>query len=373
MTKLSPPSPFQATDYETIEAALLESTRGRWFLGEFSRRNRSADTHMLLDAITKLEEAVIRPRPDDKRDNLRHDLIEMAEAISQTRQEIAAIQSPNEDSQFTTATEELDAIVESTEKATSEILQAAEEVQETAWLLREKGADGEACDKLDERATNIYMACSFQDITGQRTGKVIEVLRFLENRVKSMIDIWGLEDVEVRETSIETKRPDGHLLNGPQLEGHGLEQSDIDDMINITADDDDFNGNPDLAFASIDQAFEEGAVPASAPQAPAQEVQAGQPADDLPSLDVAMEAVPASDNTPAAASFAPEVSSCEADVETAAVTGPPVAMAAPDASIAASLPGTSTLPDVVAVDAFEEPEHLQLDGLDAAKTAALFC
>jgi hypothetical protein len=42
-------------DYEAIEAAVLETARGRWFLAEFARRNRSADTSVLLAAIERLE------------------------------------------------------------------------------------------------------------------------------------------------------------------------------------------------------------------------------------------------------------------------------------------------------------------------------
>lgn len=231
MSKIDPPSPIRATDYEALEGALLETERGRWFLSEYSRRNRTADTQMLLDAITKLENAFLRQNMDGHSDRIRHELIEMSEAIAQTRREIAAIKAPHEDSQLVSATEELDAIVKSTERATSDILGAAEDVQETAWLLREKGVDSETCDRLDQRATDIYTACSFQDITGQRTEKVVQVLRYLEKRVNSMVDIWGLEDLDIRESTIDANRPDAHLLNGPQRDGQGLQQSDIDSMI----------------------------------------------------------------------------------------------------------------------------------------------
>ena len=49
---------YTQKDYEAIEAAVLESPRGRWFLAEFARRNRAADTLMLLEAIHKLERGV---------------------------------------------------------------------------------------------------------------------------------------------------------------------------------------------------------------------------------------------------------------------------------------------------------------------------
>jgi chemotaxis protein CheZ len=211
-------------DYAAVEAVLIESARGRWFLGEYARRNRAADTAMLFDAIAKLELAVLRPQRRYQ-DQMLSDLIEMSEAIARTRREIAAIKPPN---QLLAASEELDDIVEATETATSEILQAAEEIQEVGWILREKAAEPGLCDTLDQRATNIYTACSFQDITGQRTEKVVKVLRFIEQRINAMIEIWGVEDTDLRIDPLERLAQAGDLLDG---DGVGLMQVDIDAML----------------------------------------------------------------------------------------------------------------------------------------------
>ena len=43
------------SDYEAIEFAIMETARGRWFLSEFARRNRNADTEMLLASIDSLK------------------------------------------------------------------------------------------------------------------------------------------------------------------------------------------------------------------------------------------------------------------------------------------------------------------------------
>jgi chemotaxis protein CheZ len=45
-------------DYDAIEAAVMETARGRWFLSEFARRTRAADTAALLAAIDRLENAM---------------------------------------------------------------------------------------------------------------------------------------------------------------------------------------------------------------------------------------------------------------------------------------------------------------------------
>lgn len=181
--------------FDIIEAAVAETARGRWFLAEYARRNRNADTEMLLGAIGKLESAVASGPSQPGVGRLRGDLMEMADAIARTRAEISAISAPDQDrSRLGGASEALDAIVRETERATSDILSAAEEVQEAAWTLRENGADGAVCDELDRRATQIYTACSFQDLTAQRTGRIVHTLRYLEERLIAMIAIWGKEE-----------------------------------------------------------------------------------------------------------------------------------------------------------------------------------
>ena len=184
-----------ASQYDLIEAAVRETERGRWFLEEYARRNRNADTDVLLGAIQRLESAVSGERGGGDAVRFRGDLMDMADAIARTRAEVAALSGPDQgESRLTVASEALDSIVRATERATSDILGAAEAVQEAAWTLRESGADGALCDDLDRHATGIYTACSFQDLTAQRTSRIVHTLRYLEDRIASMIGIWGPEE-----------------------------------------------------------------------------------------------------------------------------------------------------------------------------------
>jgi chemotaxis regulatin CheY-phosphate phosphatase CheZ len=121
-------------------------------------------------------------------------------------------------------------VVSATEHATSDILQAAEDVQEVAWTLREKGVEADACEALDRRATDIYTACSFQDITGQRMEKVVKVLHFIEQRLNAMIELCGTGDAG-EEILPSVEMSDAQLLNGPLAEGHGLKQDDVDRVL----------------------------------------------------------------------------------------------------------------------------------------------
>src|SRR5262245_37827427 len=224
------PPPLSEADYEAIESAVMETMRGRWFLAEYARRNRHADTTMLLAALERIESALGGEGTLPSVDRIRFDLVDMAKAIARTKSEIAAIK-PDADhhGKFGEASEELDSIVRATEGATSDIRAAAEQIQEIAWTLREQGFDPEVCDVLDGKATDVYTACSFQDLTGQRTQKVIQVLGYLEGRINAMISIWGLDGAMAAEAAERQRvREDDALLNGPARPGQGLDQSDVD-------------------------------------------------------------------------------------------------------------------------------------------------
>jgi chemotaxis protein CheZ len=230
MANLPVPSPLTEADYEAIEGAVMETARGRWFLAEYARRNRNADTTMLLKALDRIEATLSGKRTVHPVDRIRFDLVEMSKAISRTKAEIASIK-PDADhhGKFGEASEELDSIVQATETATSNILACAERIQEIAWTLREQGVESEVCDLLDANATEIYTACSFQDITGQRTRKVIQVLRYLEDRINAMIGIWGLDGAMAAEAAEQRAvDEDKALLNGPAKPGTGLDQADVD-------------------------------------------------------------------------------------------------------------------------------------------------
>jgi hypothetical protein len=212
-----------------IAAAVLETARGRWFLAEHARRNRHADTRLVLEAIEKLERSVVQRNEGIEPERVRVDLVEMMNAITRTKAEIAALRPPrNNSSHIDQASTELDAIVDTTEKATSDILAAAERVQEMAWKLRERGVDASICDLIDAHAAEIYTSCSFQDLTGQRIRKVVEVLRYLEERIDAMIRIWRLDDLDFVHAGGVRQAPQ---VRGPANGPSSLQQHAVDDII----------------------------------------------------------------------------------------------------------------------------------------------
>lgn len=265
MTDSKSLTPLHDEDYNAIENAVMETARGRWFLAEYTKRHRSADTEMLLDAIKKLEGNLKREGEVPNIDSFKLDIADMASAIERTKKEIAQIADRGESGgRILAASNELDAIVEHTESATQEILNTAESVQELSFELREAGVDESLCDRMEEFTTNIYMACSFQDLTGQRTQKVVHVLRYLESRIDAMINIWHANKDEVAAAEPANvnegdTRPDAHLLHGPQMPGEGADQNEIDTLLANEAEFDlNENGLLDQADAEsdIDDIFE---------------------------------------------------------------------------------------------------------------------
>src|SRR5476649_1129108 len=49
-------------DYDAISEAFMETSRGRWFLSEYAKRNRNADTRMVLDAVARIEQSIAAQR-----------------------------------------------------------------------------------------------------------------------------------------------------------------------------------------------------------------------------------------------------------------------------------------------------------------------
>ena len=167
---------------------------------------------------------------------LRAELDAMKEAITSTKKEIASIhRSDFEGKGMRRVAGELDAVVESTEKATTNILEALEEIESNANMLRAAGGSNGNSDYVGailDRVVVMYEACNFQDLTGQRINKIVNVLKFVEERLDKMIGVWGGLDAfkELVDHGAASVGGEDDLLNGPKLEqdeGH-VAQTDID-------------------------------------------------------------------------------------------------------------------------------------------------
>lgn len=177
--------------------------------------------------------------PDkDDLELIRKQIEEMNDHIHKAKMQIASLRHPKaEDDRLVSATTELDAIIKDTEMATHTILESAEQIDDLAMTLKNSAPTDFVAEHVEQIAflvTKVFESCNFQDITGQRINKVVRTLEFVEERVHNMILIWGEEafsDLPVPEHEDGTpKNEDDDLLNGPQLEGEGISQDDIDKL-----------------------------------------------------------------------------------------------------------------------------------------------
>jgi chemotaxis regulatin CheY-phosphate phosphatase CheZ len=229
-------------EYYAIEDALQNSARGRAFLRMRDGRQRLVAVDEARRIATSLREWTLKQIELNKEatslEVLRAELQSMAAHIQTAKQEISALHSKDTKveasaNRIVTATSELDQIVQATERATSDILNAAERIMEAAGQLPPELA--ETSQLLTDQATEIFTACSFQDITGQRISKVVNTLRYIDQRVAAMVEIWGADAIAASKpaTAAPTDdRADAHLLNGPAMPGQGRTQDEIDALLN---------------------------------------------------------------------------------------------------------------------------------------------
>lgn len=190
--------------------------------------------HMVEQAPGAAGGGATAPAIDDA--DIRVEIAQMVRSVAKAKNEIAAIKHPMaDDDRVKTASNELDAIVASTESATQRILHANEEIEKLVREIANFHADDTDVTERSEAIANhiieVLEACNFQDITGQRIQKVVSTLRFIEERILALINIWGVEaftDLPVPDADAELTE-DEQLMNGPQISG-GITQDEIDKL-----------------------------------------------------------------------------------------------------------------------------------------------
>lgn len=156
-----------------------------------------------------------------------------------TKEEISALKDKGigTEEKSSRTTDELRAVITGTEEATDAILAAAEAIDDIAQRMAND--DGDEQVKADGQAIanaviQIFEACNFQDISGQRITKVVESLRFIEERIASMIDVWQTINkmADDKPKVQEEIPPEKRLLNGPSLKTDAgvVNQDDVDAM-----------------------------------------------------------------------------------------------------------------------------------------------
>jgi hypothetical protein len=128
-------------DYDAISAAFMETSRGRWFLSEYAKRNRNADTRMVLDAVARIEQNLAARQDPASEHGLAEALAPIRQAVDEARAMAAAVGGTAIDEQL------------------APIRSGAQTIREILSRLREIGADGRIYDLMEFQVGAIEAGC----------------------------------------------------------------------------------------------------------------------------------------------------------------------------------------------------------------------
>jgi hypothetical protein len=175
-------------DYDAIREAFMETSRGRWFLGEYAKRNRNADTSMVLDAVARIEEniaAQMQPAPDN---GLAEALIAIRGAVEEAR---------------AAASVAIDGLA--LEETLTPVRKGARVIREIAWRWREIGADGRICDLLDSQVSAIEASCG-QIASIDPSGALSAAFDLIEEQIAEL-GVGDTASPQVPEAAVRSPSP----------------------------------------------------------------------------------------------------------------------------------------------------------------------
>jgi len=194
---------------------------------------RNKDDISLVDVLTLAEASIhsMKTFIDSLDSTIYREFREIVEYIQKTKQEIGHLQANDlRTKHIPQAGHELSAVVSSTEEATTKIMECAE------LILEADSSDPDTYQQtVNGKVMDIFEACSFQDLTGQRITKVVDTLEHIEKRVSRFASAIRAKDSDETISEQEAKhkkRKEDLLLHGPAREGEGVSQSDIDALLN---------------------------------------------------------------------------------------------------------------------------------------------
>ena len=196
-----------------------------------------------VEAILKNMAASLQSEESPPVAVLKTEILKIAEHIADAKKEIVSLRPEEEKPEnegkqeaqvknISSAFAQLKAVVKATEEATTTILDAADEI-EAAVSKMGRGTEEEA--RIKASSARIYEACNFQDLTGQRITKVVNMLEFIDDKINRILSMFADDPVAAAKAAKGIKqdnRANVELLNGPALPGSGPSQSEIDALFN---------------------------------------------------------------------------------------------------------------------------------------------
>jgi len=115
---------------------------------------------------------------------------------------------------------DLEAVIETTENAANKILDAADRIAER--VEKEKDWDDEKSravlrESITKDVQDILMACTFQDLAGQRIRKTLENLHTIEDRLGATLEKLGV-NIAVNQKEATEKAVGGELTSQNEID-----------------------------------------------------------------------------------------------------------------------------------------------------------
>jgi chemotaxis protein CheZ len=182
------------------------------------------------------EDEALQAQRDGELDMVKTEIHALSFAIQQTKEEIAALyHSAEPESRMAVLQHSLDAVVAATEQATDDILEAAEQIDQSARNIQngtEEPYLRQLADEIGENVTKVFEASNFQDLTGQRLNKVVNTLKYIEERVAKVIEIWGEDEIAAIDVPEAPKGLDDldRIIEQKPANIEKISQDDIDKM-----------------------------------------------------------------------------------------------------------------------------------------------
>lgn len=153
-------------------------------------------------------------------------LTELHDVIEGLRQNLSALNASDiSNTHIPSASDELDAVIGATEDATNSIMKSSEKIMES---VAEAAPDVKQT--VEGSVIEIFEACTFQDITGQRIKKVVDCLKQIDTKTSSLLETLNGSLVNLNDDEDQEAEGDS-LLNGPALPQNSVSQEDIDAIL----------------------------------------------------------------------------------------------------------------------------------------------
>lgn len=237
-----------------VRTEILGLLDGKLSAGETDRLLRFMERNMF-----QREEEGTRSFFKHLAQEMRRDLKDLAELVMDFKKDFASRIQPGisevRAKYLPQAADQLEGIIESTEQAANRIMDNLESMErhleeaKTVVAQAGKALAGRPEEEAIERAEGRLEDCltlvgdsfeqmSFQDLTGQRIKRTIDLVNLMEERLRKTLLSFGIRIAEKSrnpgisgdelEDAVEKRLTD---LSGPQRPGEGLNQADIDKLL----------------------------------------------------------------------------------------------------------------------------------------------